>query len=420
MPSSAVDIPALHAPRRRSAEKLRDAVHRSGQWSRAGLLERLFTLLFSGLVYPQIWEDPVVDLAALELGPDKRVIAIASGGCNVLSYLTADPCEIVAVDLNAHHVALTRLKLAGAALLPNHATFYRFFGLARDRANVAAYERILCRGLDAETRAYWDHRDLTGRPRVRLFARNIYRRGLLGRFIAMGHVVAKLAGIRLQPLTEMRGVAEQRAYFDAVLAPFFDRPAVRWLTSQKASLFGLGIPPAQYEALASAGGGDMALVLKRRLEKLFCDFDISQNYFAQQALARSYGPGDGASLPPYLQAAHFEALRARTGRVSVVRQSFTERLREEKAASLDAYVLLDAQDWMTDGQLTGLWSEITRTARPGARVIFRTAGEPSILPGRVPTAILSRWDYRGEESEAFCRADRSAIYGGFHLYVFGG
>ena len=45
--------------------------------------------------------------------------------------------------------------------------------------------------------------------------------------------------------------------------------------------------------------------------------------------------------------------------------------------SFDRYVLLDAQDWMSDAELTELWGEITRTARPGARVIFRTAAEPT-------------------------------------------
>ena len=48
---------------------------------------------------------------------------------------------------------------------------------------------------------------------------------------------------------------------------------------------------------------------------------------------------------------------------------------------------------MTDEQLTALWSEIARTARPGARVIFRTAGEETILPGRIPDAILGRFAY---------------------------
>ena len=72
---------------------------------------------------------------------------------------------------------------------------------------------------------------------------------------------------------------------------------------------------------------------------------------------------------------------------------------------------------MTDEQLTELWTEIARSARLGARVIFRTAGEETILPGRVPDEILARFDY----DEAACRKlttkDRSSIYGGFHLYV---
>ena len=80
-------------------------------------------------------------------------------------------------------------------------------------------------------------------------------------------------------------------------------------------------------------------------------------------------------------------------------------------------MLLDAQDWMTDQQLNDLWSEITRTAAPGARVIFRTAAEPDLLPGRVADDILNRWDYRAKESRDWTVRDRSSIYGGFHLYV---
>ena len=72
---------------------------------------------------------------------------------------------------------------------------------------------------------------------------------------------------------------------------------------------------------------------------------------------------------------------------------------------------------MTDAQLNGLWQEITRTARAGARVIFRTAAEPSVLPGRIDEAVLQRWRYEAEKSRDLTRRDRSAIYGGFHLYV---
>ncbi|WP_152981846.1 DUF3419 family protein, partial [Pseudomonas mediterranea] len=68
-------------------------------------------------------------------------------------------------------------------------------------------------------------------------------------------------------------------------------------------------------------------------------------------------------------------------------------------------------------QLNELWHEITRTAAAGARVIFRTAAAPTILPGRIDDALLERWDYRAEQSLDVHARDRSSIYGGFHLYL---
>ena len=53
-------------------------------------------------------------------------------------------------------------------------------------------------------------------------------------------------------------------------------------------------------------------------------------------------------------------------------------------------------------------------------MIFRTAGEETILPGRVPDAILSRFAYDAEACRAMSQKDRSSIYGGFHLYTFKG
>ena len=111
---------------------LQRAVHRNSAFTIDGLRERVFTRAFQDLVYPQIWEDPVVDLEALELHPTCHVVAIASGGCNVLSYLVGDPAKITAVDLNSAHIALTRLKLVAARRLASYDEFYRLFGDAND------------------------------------------------------------------------------------------------------------------------------------------------------------------------------------------------------------------------------------------------------------------------------------------------
>ena len=95
----------------------------------------------------------------------------------------------------------------------------------------------------------------------------------------------------------------------------------------------------------------------------------------------------------------------------------TDRLATMPAESLDGYVLLDAQDWMTPAQMVALWAEIDRTARPGARVIFRTAGLDSPLEAALPAMIRSRWSYDPSTVPDYVARDRSSIYGGFHLYV---
>ena len=396
--------------------RVQQAVRRNRALSREGLLERVFEQLFHGLVYAQIWEDPEVDLEALALTPQCHVVAIASGGCNVLSYLTADPARITAVDLSRAHVALNRLKLVAASRLPSWEAYHRFFAEADDPANVAAYDRLIAPHLDSASRVYWEGRTIhgLGRRRISIFARNAYRHGVLGRFIGLAHVVARLHGVRPRDLLKAESLADQRRFFEEALSPLFDRPVVRWATDNRLSLYGLGIPPAQYEALA--GGRSMGAVLRERVERLVCGFSLTDNYFTWQAFGRGYGRGE-APLPPYLRREQFDIVRARVERVEVRLTSITDHLASLPASSRDRYVLLDAQDWMTDLQLNALWQQITRTAQPDARVIFRTAAEPSLLPGRLAPDLLAHWRYEEEASLAFTGRDRSAIYGGFHLYV---
>ncbi|MEM9027104.1 MAG: DUF3419 family protein [Pseudomonadota bacterium] len=396
--------------------RLRQAVHRHNPISKRGIQERLFTMAFSGLVYPQIWEDPVVDIKGLNLKDGEHLVAIASGGCNILSYLSAADIKVTAIDLNPAHVALNKLKRAAVKHLPDYQAFHRFFAEADARQNVDAYFTYIRPHLDDATRKYWESRNVVGRRRIGYFGSNLYRHGLLGAFIGASHLLARVHGRNPRKLLKARSLEEQRAIFDSELAPLFEKRHIRWLLNKPSALFGLGIPPSQFEALK----GDekyMAQVLRERLERLACGFDLKDNYFAWQAFGRRYASGGAGPLPPYLQRENFETLRSRVDSIDVQHRSFTEYLAEQAEESLDAYVLLDAQDWMTSEMLTGLWTEIARTARPGGRVIFRTAGEPTILPGRVPDEILNQFSYDEERCKQLTQEDRSSIYGGFHVYV---
>ena len=404
---------------KKTRQGLSQAAHQNQKLSASWVSERLFTTLFSGLVYPQIWEDPEADLVAFARAPGARMLTISSGGCNALSYLTADPSKVVAVDLNRHHIHLLKLKIAGLIGCPDHHSYFQFFGKADSKENRILYQRYIHPHLPPESQAYWNHKGLLKRKRIRLFEKNVYRYGLLGRFIGIAHFLAKRLKVDLKPLLAMRTIEEQTAYFDTQVAPMFERPLVRWITKQKASLFGLGIPPQQYDSLASSADGQMLIVLRERLRKLLCDFPMQDNYFAQQAIGRRYlSDGDAGSLPPYLQKQYFEQLKARAERITAINGSLTSVLAENPDASFDAFAFLDAQDWMKDEQLNALWTEVTRTAKPGARVVFRTADLDSLLPGRLDQGLLDQWTYLEETSKHATATDRSAIYGGVHVYEF--
>ncbi|MES2442188.1 MAG: DUF3419 family protein [Pseudomonadota bacterium] len=398
-------------------EALSGAVHRHEQLSKQGLLERAFTFAFRGLVYAQIWEDPDVDMEALQITPDSHVVTISSGGCNVFSYLTANPKKITAVDLNTTHIALANLKQQAALHLPDYAAFHRFFGQADQPENVEAYKKYIRPHLDAASKRYWESRDLAGRRRISGFKTGFYKKGLLGGLIGFVHLMAKTYGIDPKMILEAKTVEEQREIFETKFAPFFDKKFLRWLVDQPAALFGFGIPPAQYDLLAADDRQGITGALKSRLEKLSCDFPFKDNYFAWQAFGRGYGAGPDAPLPPYLQAGNYRDVVDRADRVEIRHENMAVYLASMPAQSLDRYILLDAQDWMTDEQLTNLWTEITRTAKPGARVLYRTAAVPDVVPGHIPDALMDQWQRAPQEQlDDWTKRDRSAVYGATHLY----
>jgi len=83
---------------------------------------------------------------------------------------------------------------------------------------------------------------------------------------------------------------------------------------------------AAVRPLAGDSPDGIRAVLKERLEKLACDFDVKDNYFAQQAFGRRYGRSAGASLPPYLQPENHADVVARIDRVEMLHATFIDQL----------------------------------------------------------------------------------------------
>ncbi len=397
-----------------NTQLIADAVRNSRGEGEATVWDRLFAFWFRRLVYTQIWEDPVADLAALQLPLGSTIVTISSGGCNALSYLTARPAQVYAVDLNEAHLSLLKLKLAGIRALSGYADFWQFFGEAASPANAGLYRERLRPLLDAEARAYWDKRNIVGRPRHAFFTDGFYRHGMLGRFIGLAHLLAKVAGIDLSAL--LNGEPDSRQRIEALnrLDRMFHSPLARLVTGTPALLFSLGIPPQQRALL----GGDAPLneVLHQRLLRLINGHPNETNYFAWQALHRAYpGPGDRC-LPPYLQACQFERMRNGAGLIIPVHANLRRFLESLPAREVDAVILLDSQDWMAPEEICALWNAIDRTGSDNVRVIFRTAGVESPLESAELASLRQIWHRDEERSAVGFAQDRSGIYGGFHCY----
>jgi S-adenosylmethionine-diacylglycerol 3-amino-3-carboxypropyl transferase len=398
-----------------NTQLIADAVRNSRSMDEATVWDRLFAFWFRRLVYTQIWEDPEADLAALQLPLGSTIVTISSGGCNALSYLVAKPAQVYAVDLNEAHLSLLKLKLAGLRAFARYDDFWQFFGDAASASNSELYREWLRPMLDSNTRAYWDKRNIIGRPRHGYFTNGFYRHGLLGRFIGLGHWMAKFARIDLVAL--LKGGTDDPKRIAALdrLHRLFHSPWARLITGTPALLFSLGIPPQQRALLG--GGAPLNEVLHERLLRLINGHPNETNYFAWQALHRGYPGPDDRCLPPYLQRRQFERMRDGAGLIIPVHANLRVFLESLPAREVDAVVLLDSQDWMAPDEIRALWNAIDRTGSDNVRVIFRTAGAESPLESAELSSLQQTWCRDEERSAIGFARDRSGIYGGFHCYA---
>jgi len=400
------------------------AVKQKDASKKQSVLQKLFAVWFDAFVYNQIWEDPRVDLQALKLDAEARVLTISSGGCNALNYLLENPASVTAVDLNRHHIFLLNLKIAALKFLPGYDDFFAFFGYGKSEKTIENYEKFIAPNLDEETRKFWESSSLIGKlthgRRINFFRKGgLYEHSRNGYFLRFFHKFSHLLGCRPEEVLKARSPEEQEKLYEKYVAPFFDSTLIKAIGKMPVTMFGLGIPPQQYDELKKdlAAGGSVIDVYRERTKRLAVDYPIYENYFAWQAFARKYDTENRQAVPEYLKAENYETLKRNAGNIRTVIGSITDELKNQPAKSFNRFVFLDAQDWMNAAVMTDLWQAIADRSEPGARIIFRTAGAASPIETNLPPALREKFVYEEELSKELFKQDRASIYGGFHLYL---
>jgi S-adenosylmethionine-diacylglycerol 3-amino-3-carboxypropyl transferase len=400
------------------------AVQNKKTTSKQGILQKLFAVWFDAFVYNQIWEDPRVDLQALELDEKSRILTISSGGCNALNYLVENPERVTAVDLNRHHIYLLNLKIAALEFLPKHEDFFAFFGYGKSADNVENYQKFIAPNLDEETRDFWESNSFIGKishgKRIDFFRKGgLYEHSRNGYFLRFFHKFSRLLGCKPEELLKAKTPEEQAQLYEKYIAPFFDSALIKTIGKMPVTMFGLGIPPQQYDELKKdlADGGSVIDVYKERAKRLAVQYPIYENYFAWQAFARKYDTENRQAVPEYLKEENYAALKKNAAKIRTEIGSITDEIKRQPADAFNRFVFLDAQDWMNAETMTDLWSAIAEKGEKGSRIIFRTAGASSPIEKNLPADLRAKFIYEEDFSRKLFKQDRASIYGGFHLYI---
>jgi S-adenosylmethionine-diacylglycerol 3-amino-3-carboxypropyl transferase len=391
---------------------LQSAVQNEKTASKQGILQKLFAIWFDAFVYNQIWEDPEIDLQALNLDQNSRILTISSGGCNALNYLVESPQNVTAVDLNRHHIFLLNLKKTAIENL-DYEDFFAFFGVGKtDKAN-EIYQKNLRPNLDEATRNFWD-------KKIYIFNKGgLYEHSRNGYFLRFFHRFANLIGCQPDKVLDAKTPAEQAELYDKYINPFFDTTFIKIVGKLPITMFGLGIPPQQYVELKKdlAEGGSVIDIYRKRAKKLAVDYPIDKNYFAWQAFSRKYDTHARKAIPEYLKEEKFATLKANINRLNTDIGSVTDKIKLSPKDNFNRFVFLDAQDWMNAEVMTDLWQAIADFGEKGSRIIFRTAGASSPIEANLPNNLSEKFVYEEDFSLELFKQDRASIYGGFHLYI---
>lgn len=406
-----------------SETTLHSAVQNEKISSKQGFLQKLFAVWFDAFVYNQIWEDPRVDIEALQIDSNSRVLTISSGGCNALNYLVESPQVVTAVDLNRHHIYLLNLKLAALKHLPSYEKFFSFFGAGKGENTGTDYLKYIAKNLDKNTRAFWESNTLGGGviygDRISFFTNaGLYEHSRNGYFLRFFHKISRALGCRPEEVLKAKSFEEQETLYAKHIDPFFDSFVIKTLGKMPVTMFGLGIPPQQYDELKKDVGDDASVIdiYRERAKRLACDYPIQENYFAWQAFARKYDTENRRAIPEYLKEENYEKLKSNAARLTTIVGSATDEIKNNPHGTFNRFVFLDAQDWMNPETMTDLWSAIAEKAELGSRIIFRTAGAASPIETNLPADLRSRFVYEEDLSKELFKQDRASIYGGFHLY----
>ena len=343
---------------------------------------------FDYVRYANVWEDADVLCQALQPGPGKRILSIASGGDNSFA-LAADGANVVAVDLSPAQLAMCELKRAAIRAL-DHAELLAFIGVRESAGRLDTY-RALAGQLPDDARAFWDARPLDVRH-------GIVHAGKFERYFATfrRRVVPLIHSRRV--VAELLAAKDRHAriaFYEQVWDSWRWRVTFRLFFSR--AIMGLmGRDPEFFRYVE----GSVAEKILTRAEYAFTVLPTHTNPYLNFIFTGHFG----SALPRYLEPARYAQLRAGMDRVTFVRGAVQDVA--VRHAPFDGFNLSDLFEYLDPATCADIYRTLLDTARPAARLAYWNM----LVPRRRPDSAADRVRSLDERAAALFAVDRAFFY----------
>ena len=348
------------------------------------------------LMFAQVREDPCVEMQALAPALPGTIVVVSSGGCTALSLLSAGGRHVVGVDLSRAQNHLVELKCAAVRGLERLEAIAFLGGQPMPPLRRRRLYGVLAPLLSAEARAYWN-------GHAAAIERGVLRAGRSERFIGLVASIVARAVVRsggVDAMLDAQTVDAQREIFAHAWAgwrwrTFFSVLLNRWV-------FARAYHPAFFEHVENPS---FARHFRGLAERALTELPTRDNYFLHEMLTGRYPVGEPLGVPPYLTPRGVARASDAGQTLSLVDGSMTRYLQSCQPRSIDGFALSNIAEWLDAEELDALFGEVARTARPGARVIFRNFVGWTDVPERWRNIIVERPGY----GERLIQRDRSLV-----------
>jgi S-adenosylmethionine-diacylglycerol 3-amino-3-carboxypropyl transferase len=355
----------------------------------------------SKLIFTHNWEDPDVDEKALRIQKGDTVFAITSGGCNALGFLRFEPSQIYCVDINSAQSFLMELKKSVFKTLTLQEA-WEFLGIMPSKKRLSLYTTIRS-DLPADVRDFFD-------ARLGIIKKGIVMNGRYERFVKIAGLLIRMmqGSSNTKKLFELSSLQQQSDFYQRN----WNNRRWRWIfktmfNKKRLAKKGLNADYFHFDD----GSSSFSESFQKRAAHALTELPARTNYFLSLYLLGRYQNKE--CLPEYLRSKNFDLIKQQVDRIHAMTADSKYWLEQQPADFFDAMALSNICELMDDADTLKLFTEVARTAKPGARIVFRNL----MIPREVPESlrhIIVKDELLSKELQFL---DRSFVYGKVAAYT---